>query len=102
MAIQAPAGGSYSGALTARWTGSDADAGTALAYTVLLSADNGASWQTVSPVTTATQLTIDTTQHAACMQCRLKVIVSDGFRAASALCRLRDQQPTAGDCDVAA
>ncbi len=82
VTIQQPVAGSYSGQIPVRWTGSDADPGTVLQYTVLLSPDNGATWQAVSLNTTSQQLTVDTAQYPNCTQCRLKVIASDGFHSA--------------------
>jgi hypothetical protein len=84
VTIQAPNGSSHSGDLTVRWTGSDADAGATVTYTVMLGSEDGVGWRMVSPATTGTQLTLDTTQHANCAACRLKVIASDGFLAGSA------------------
>ena len=85
VAIQQPIGGSYSGAIAARWTGSDADPGTTLQHTVLFSPDNGATWQAVAPATEAQQLTLDTAQYPNCTSCRLKVIGTDGFQSATAI-----------------
>jgi hypothetical protein len=85
VTIQAPTAGSYSGAITVRWTGTDPDSGASLAYTVLYSTDNGASWQAVSLSTTSQQLTVDTAQYANCTQCRIKIIVHDGFHSTTAV-----------------
>ena len=84
VTIQQPVAGSYSGAIATRWTGSDADLGTTLQYTVLFSPDNGTTWQAVALATEAQQLTLDTAQYPNCTQCRLKVIASDGFYSAEA------------------
>jgi hypothetical protein len=66
------------GPATIRWSGSDAD-GDALSYAVLISPDNGATWEPVTGDLTATRYTWDFSQLPAGANYRIKVIATDGI-----------------------
>jgi len=82
--IVSPAGGETFAdpAVTFSWNGADADAD-ALRYTVLYSADDGASWDTLTVHTDSTTLTVPRTELAASTTARLRVIVSDGVHTSA-------------------
>ncbi|MFN2469614.1 MAG: hypothetical protein ABR583_01200 [Gaiellaceae bacterium] len=84
--ITRPAAGQslQGGEVTFEWTASDAD-GDALAYTVLYSPDDGQSWETLAVDHTTTSLTVKRRDLTASQAARLRVLVSDGVNAASAV-----------------
>ncbi|GIH07676.1 hypothetical protein Rhe02_57430 [Rhizocola hellebori] len=83
--ILSPAGGANltTPTVTLQWQGSDPDQNP-LKYTVLYSADNGGTWDTLAVNTPATTLTLARSELPASAAARLKVIASDGARTASA------------------
>jgi hypothetical protein len=84
VSITSPAAGeTWDGARTLRWQGSDPD-GDALAYSVLYSADGGATWLPIEVNTAATELRFDTAEIGSGSQVLFRVLASDGFRIAEA------------------
>jgi hypothetical protein len=74
-----PSGGSFTDAMTIRWSGSDPDGDTVL-YTVRYSPDNGATWISLATALADTQLAVpfnDGLPGGA--QARVQVLASDGM-----------------------
>jgi probable HAF family extracellular repeat protein len=79
VTLISPNGGEQlSGTGTIHWSGSDAD-GDALSYTVLISPDNGATWEPIAGDLTGTSTTWDVSQLPAGESYLVKVIATDGF-----------------------
>ncbi len=85
VSIVNPAGGETftDPTVTFDWSGSDAD-GDDLTYTVLYSADDGDTWDTLAVNTPDTSLTAPRSDLAASATARLQVIVSDAVLTSSA------------------
>jgi len=80
--LVSPNGGETIGAsLNASWTAADAD-GDVLAYNLLFSDDNGATWLPVRTGITETQATLDLSLVPGSASSKLRVEVSDGFHTA--------------------
>jgi hypothetical protein len=79
VTVISPNGGEQlMGPATIRWSGSDAD-GDALSYAVLISPDNGATWDPIAGNLTATSYTWDISQLSAGAHYLIKVIATDGI-----------------------
>ncbi len=79
VTVLSPNGGErLSGPAAIRWSGNDAD-GDALTYALLISSDNGATWDPIAGDLTATSYTWDFSQLPAGAQYRIKVIATDGI-----------------------
>ncbi len=85
VSIVSPAGGDTftDPTVTFEWSGVDGD-GDPLSYTVLFSADDGDTWDTLVVATTDTSLTVPRSDLEATSTARLRVIVSDGVLSAGA------------------
>lgn len=79
VTVTAPNGGETVGeaGVTATWSMSDADSDP-LAATVLFSADNGQSWQTLAVNITSTQVALSFAALPGTTQGRIRVLVTDG------------------------
>jgi len=81
--VQFPNGGeTLAGAQTFSWQASDLD-GDALTFTVLYSADGGATWEVLATGTTHTSLQVDTDGIPGSGSALLRVLASDGLRTGS-------------------
>ena len=82
--LTGPSGGSFTDAMTIRWTGSDPDGDTVL-YTVRYSPDNGATWISLATALAGTQLVVPLNDGLpGGAQARVQVLASDGLRTAVA------------------
>ena len=79
VSIVRPTSGSYSGELSAGWSGSDADSSDELTYSVYYSQDGGTTWDVLAFATKGLDLMLDTADYANCQACQIKVIAHDGF-----------------------
>jgi hypothetical protein len=79
LSLNAPRVDSAQETLTLDWTASDAD-GDAVLFTSQFSADDGASWQTLSIYDSARGFTDSTRLLRGGNACRLRVLATDGFR----------------------
>jgi hypothetical protein len=79
VTVTAPNGGELlSGPITIQWSGSDAD-GDAITYAVLISSDNGQTWETIAGNLVASSYRWQVPPLPAGTQYRVKVIATDGF-----------------------
>jgi Tol biopolymer transport system component len=67
-----------SGTSVIKWTGTDLD-GDSLTYAVLISADNGGTWEPLATDLDETKLVLDVSQFPAGANYLVKVIATDGF-----------------------
>lgn len=82
--ITNPTGGSFSDAMTIRWSGSDSDGDTVL-YTVRYSPDNGATWIALATALNANQLAVPLNDGLpGGAQARVQILASDGMHTAVA------------------
>jgi hypothetical protein len=80
--IDEPNGGElWDGTQVIKWHGSDPD-GDPLAYAVLYSADEGASWFSLTVGLSATELTVDSTVLSGSDRALIRVLATDGARTA--------------------
>ncbi len=84
VTLNSPNGGeTLSGSnVNVAWTGTDADAGDSLTYSLDYSRDGGATWQALSGSITQTQVTLDLTQLPGTTQAKFRVWASDGVNTA--------------------
>jgi len=84
VTLNSPNGGeTLSGSsVNVAWTGTDADAGNSLTYSLDYSRDGGATWQALSGSITQTQVTLDLTQLPGTTQGKFRVWASDGVNTA--------------------
>jgi hypothetical protein len=84
VTVQFPnaAGVTLDGVQTIQWTGSDPD-GEALAYSVLYSKDDGATWNAIAADITETSFAVDFAAIPGSSSALIKVLASDGFHTAS-------------------
>jgi hypothetical protein len=84
VTLNSPNGGeTLSGSsVNVAWTGTDADAGDSLTYSLDYSRDGGATWQALSGSITQTQVTLDLTQLPGTTQGKFRVWASDGVNTA--------------------
>ena len=71
------------GDLIITWTGSDADPGTQLIYTIQFSTDNGTTWQTLTSDWQDSNYQMDSAFLKATTQGLIRVIASDGFNSST-------------------
>ncbi len=84
ISITSPANGAvWSGANTLAWTASDED-GDPLTFSILTSADEGASWVPLQAGLTASQYSFDTAELSAGNKTLFEVLASDGFNTTAA------------------
>ena len=84
LSILSPlAGDQWQGTKTVRWTGTDPD-GNSLVYSLLYSADNGATWMPLAVDLTDSSYDLDCSQIAGGNQVLLRVTASSGLSSASA------------------
>jgi MYXO-CTERM domain-containing protein len=84
VTVTAPTGGTVAGTQTITWTGSDADPGTTLTYSVEYCESSAAPCDVIASDLTATQLSADFDQLPGSAAGFVRVIATDGLRTTSA------------------
>jgi MYXO-CTERM domain-containing protein len=84
VTVTAPTGGTVTGTQTITWTGSDADPGTTLTYSVEYCESSAAPCDVIASDLTATQLSADFDQLPGSAAGFVRVIATDGLRTTSA------------------